>query len=151
MSIRKRRYPVAVFDCRAEHFTLTGDAPYSIPAYSPRQRVAKTDVMPASAGEVCLIVASLGRVKQYEAGGEVFAERRTTIDHKTGWLIGRNGYAGVQITAVASFLGVDSRRADPVFKAGTEVGTRLSGHREHVGVGEHPIHPSVGGVSAAVR
>ena len=95
MSIRKRRYPVAVFDCRAKHFTLTGEAPYSIPAYSPRQRVHKTDVMPASAGEVCLIVASLGRVKQYEAGGEVFAERLTTIDHKTGWLIGRNGYAGM--------------------------------------------------------
>ena len=68
-----------------------------------------------------------GAVKEYEAGGGVFAERRTTIDHKTGWLIGRNGYTGVQITAVASFLGVDSRRADAMFKAGTEVGTRLSG------------------------
>ena len=75
----------------------------------------------------------------------MFAERRTTIDHKTGWLIGRNGYAGVQITAVASFLGVDSRRADPVFKAGTEVGTRLSGQREHVGVGETPYSPKAVG------
>ena len=59
----------AVFDCRAEHFTLTGDAAYSIPAYSPRQRVAKTDVMPASAGEVCLIVASLGRCEGVRGRG----------------------------------------------------------------------------------